>query len=101
MLSSMSSRKFATLEPEERQQVIDGIYKKLEPQITKALQQYLASVTPEMQKIVRAEMGKWAVTEKQARAFIDGMVVDASEKVAAYMRPRWLFRVIFRRNTHG
>lgn len=92
----MSSRKFASLELEERRQVIDGIYKQLEPQITKAVNEFLSSIEPKMQTIVRKEIGKWCVNENQARAFIDGMMHEAAQKAASYFYPRWFAKLFFR-----
>jgi DNA-directed RNA polymerase subunit F len=92
----MSSRKFASLEPEERKQVIDGIYQQLAPLMTKAVNAYLKEIEPKMRETVRSEVGKFAVTEKLATAFLDGMVREAVERAAGYFRPRWIMRAFFR-----
>lgn len=96
-MRSVSARKFATLEPEERKQVIDGIYQKLSPQITKALNEHLAKVTPNLRQFVRDEIGKFAVTEKQANAFLDGMVLEAAKKIMTTFKPRWFVWFFFHR----
>lgn len=93
----MSSRKFATMEPEERTEVVDSIYKKLEPQITEAINKYLSTITPQVRQTVRDEIGKFAVTENQARSFLDGMILEAAQKAAAYFRPRWIMKLFFLR----
>lgn len=98
-MSYMSSRKFATLDFEERQQVVDGIYRKLGPEIEKAVGEFLKGVEPRVREVVRDEIGKYAVTEKQARSFIDGMILDGAEKVMQYFRPSWLGKLLFRRRT--
>ena len=87
------------MEPEERAQVVENIYKQLEPQITKAINAYLSSITPQIRQTVRDEMGKFAVTETQARSFLDGMIREAAEKATAYFRPRWMMRLFFRCRT--
>lgn len=96
ILSFMSARKFATLDFEERRQVIDGVYQQLAPKMTEVINQHLSRMTPEIQQIVRSEVGKFAVTETQAKAFLDGMMISAAEKAAIWFRPRFLMRLFFR-----
>lgn len=98
-MHSMSHRKFTSLTPEERQQVIDGILVKLTPNIEQVVNEFLATIKPNVEAITRNEIGKFAVTEKQAKAFIDGMIRDAAEKASAYFRPRWIMKALFRART--
>lgn len=95
----MSSRQWASLTPEERKQVIDTLMAKLAPNLEKVLNEYLSSVEPKIREITRSEVGRFAVTEKQASALIDGIILDACERVVCYFRPAWIGRLLFRRRT--
>lgn len=92
----MSARKFATLTPEERAQVVDGIYNKLSPQVADIINKALNDIRPKISQQVREEIGKWAVSEKQARAFLDGMMIESAKRAAGFFRPRWFARIFFR-----
>ena len=91
----MAPRRFAALEPHEKRQVIDSILAKLLPEIEAAVNANFKRLNPEIREIVKAEVGKWAVTEKQVHEFLDGMIVAAAEKTSMYFRPRWLAKLLF------
>ena len=97
MLGAMGHKTWAALEPEQRTQVIDDVYERLAPIIEKGVNDFVKSIEPQMRQIVRDEIGKWAVSEKQAVAFLDGMVLEAAKKIMATFQPRWFARFFFRR----
>lgn len=92
----MGHKRWVTLDPKERQEVIEGILQKLAPQVQESVNHFLTSIEPQVREIARSEVGKFAVTEKQADAFLSGMIQTAAEKAAEYFRPRWIMKIFFK-----
>lgn len=95
-MSSMSSRHWASLEPEERRQVIDTLMAKLTPNLEKVLNTYLSSVEPRIREITRNEVGRFAVTEKELTPIIDDVILRACKQSVSFFRPRWIAKLLFR-----
>lgn len=91
----MSSRQWASLLPEERQAVIQGLLEKLTPNLEKIVNQYIESIEPKVRQVARDEVGRFAVTEKQAQVFLDGLVNTACQRLADRCRLRWLGKILF------
>ena len=91
--------KRVALTPEEKHEILDSILKSLSERLEKSVNEFLnKEIAPKLREIVREEVGKYAVTEKEAiTMFSTWLQRDAQKIVRNWFFPRWFFRLFFRR----